>query len=457
MDLIGRLGTPFPVFYINPFSFCRRAHRQQQTKVLPNERTHSSLITNELYKARRTQSMILPIRHQELDTAPIVDSSLQYLSTSLPTINSNSGSTFAFGDQETSTSSFSLLFDEEDFFGQIEGLFQRPSSLRTQTDSFLSPIHEEKPFDEEKEEQEEEEEEEEKEFKLKENIVILNTIEPLPEHADDTILEKKRNCKEHTLVNEKQDNKFGEKSKFANIPSIVIEDQQMYFQLTTNNTPVAGGANRPQSLDIPSQTVCDAITDSPKKSPLKTFAIFSDSVGSESCDADDEASCYSSPANLRHARCSKQSLDLKQIRQRKISKLPSLDCPILLEDEILPVSATSCKSSKQVFEFDKEALSRTCSCPQDVNTIFKRLSDVSLHDIPHIKLASSPSSPTFAFKRQSSDRRSRRRDRQRKKGIHTMELSTLDLLTIFDTASRNTPSRLSLKMKKESEVYSLIN
>ena len=222
---------------------------------------------------------------------------------------------------------------------------------------------------------------------------------------------------------------------------------------------------------------------------------------SDSCDADDESSV--SFSNIRppaiahyphhHHRLGNKnhSFDLESkpvhhhnhhsyhhLRSRKISRIPSMDCPVLPEDKVLPTSnnlsgvnfissedhlplnngvvgkAVNPKLMAMAVSEDStlDELSRSCSCPQDVNTIYKRLSNVGLHDLPHVKHSLEGAT---MFRRQGSDRRSKRRaadhHRQRKKGISTMEMSTLDLLTVFEAASRNTPSRLSLRLKDNND------
>ena len=218
---------------------------------------------------------------------------------------------------------------------------------------------------------------------------------------------------------------------------------------------------------------------------------------SDSCDADDESSVSFSNIRptalpLHHHRLGNKHHSFDGVveskthhhnhhyhhhRHRKISRLPSMDCPVLLEDRVLPTSNDTINSGISLISEDHfpinsglggavpvpedgtlDELSRSCSCPQDVNTIYKRLSDVGLNDLPRVKHSLEGAS---MFRRQGSDRRSRRRaadnHRQRKKGISTMEMSTLDLLTVFEAASRNTPSRLSLRLKDTDKDVSLFN
>ena len=212
---------------------------------------------------------------------------------------------------------------------------------------------------------------------------------------------------------------------------------------------------------------------------------------SDSCDADDESSVHKTfnirPAPVGHHRPVNKNHSVVESkhhhnhhyhhhhRNRKISRHPSMDCPVLLEDIMLPTSESNNGAGLIGDNFHKgvaanpkmmaipvplataDKLSRSCSCPQDVNTIYKRLSDVGLHHLPRVKHSLEG---TSMFRRQGSDRRSKRRaadhHRQRKKGISTMEMSTLDLLTVFEAASRNTPSRLSLRMKDNPEVCLLL-
>ena len=141
---------------------------------------------------------------------------------------------------------------------------------------------------------------------------------------------------------------------------------------------------------------------------------------SDSCDADDESSV--SFSNIRppaiahypqhHHRLGNKhhSFDLESkpvhhhnhhsyhhLRSRKISRIPSMDCPVLPEDKVLPTSnnlsgvnfvssedhlplnngvvgkAVNPKLMAMAVSEDStlDELSRSCSCPQDVNTIYK--------------------------------------------------------------------------------------